>query len=91
MPTPDPRAPAPGSPDPDLIIGDWDGSKTQALAYRSLVTNLRVMHTRYAALRAQWAASNDEHAASRAVAYQSMVMDLNRLITDAERVASGLI
>lgn len=84
----------PGLPDPRLIVGDWTGEadtpeQRTALAYREADRRLRELHTSLATQRQMWAESDRECSAARAVAYQSVMGRVGRIIEDIERIASG--
>lgn len=83
----------PGLPDPALIVGDWTGEaasrqEREALAYREADRRLRQLHTALNELRGMWADSDKDCAVARAVAYQSTMGRVGRIIEDIERIAA---
>lgn len=84
----------PGLPDQSLVVGDWTGEvaakvEREAHAYREANLRLRQLHTSLATMRQHWAESDRECSAARAVAYQSVMGRVGRIIEDVERIVTG--
>lgn len=100
---PEPARYVPGLPDQRHIVGDWDGQvlaameeaakhvaklESEALAYNLARTLLKSLHARMSADRQRWANNTEDPCAvARAVAYQTDMSAVGRIIQTIETTA----